>query len=344
MSCPVFQGDPIIVTLCRAVSMSSVAALSPPALGAEPSSLEVLVVDDDAANRLLVVRWLERVGLAALEAESGEAALSILREDPARIGAVLLDVVMPALSGYEVLERIQADAALREVPVVMLTAHAQQESDVLYGLRHGAVDHLSKPFRGPILAAKLQSLVDRRGRLLALQERLRSAEARARTDFLTGLGNRQEFAEELARELAFTARHRAPLALLVVDIDNLKVINDSLGHNSGDEAIRWTAAGLRRTMRSSDRGFRIGGDEFAVLLRGQDRASAVGVARRFVRAGEQLPLRFDDTRALPVTVSVGVAAADASNGYEVRELFERADRALYAAKHHPDDKVQAEPG
>ena len=322
--------------------MSWVAALSPPVSRAEPS-LEVLVVDDDAGNRLLAVRWLERVGLSAREAESGEAALAILRQDSARIGAVLLDVVMPALSGYEVLERIQADVAMREVPVVMLTAHAQQESDILYGLRHGAVDHLSKPFRGPILAAKLQSLVDRRSHWLALQDRLRSAEARARTDFLTGLGNRQEFAEELARETAFTTRHQAPLALLVVDIDNLKTINDSLGHGSGDEAIRWTAAGLRRTMRSSDRGFRIGGDEFAVLLRGQDRASAVGVARRLVRAGEQLPLRFDDTGALPVTVSVGVAAADANNGYDVRELFERADRALYAAKHDPGDRVQAEP-
>ena len=323
--------------------MSSVAALSPPALGSAPS-LEVLVVDDDAANRLLAVRWLERVGLTALEAESGEEALSILRGDPARIGAVLLDVVMPALSGYEVLERIQADAALREVPVVMLTAHAQQESDVLYGLRHGAVDHLSKPFRGPILAAKLQTLVDRRSRLLALEERLRSAEARARTDFLTGLGNRQEFAEELARETAFTTRHHAPLALLVVDIDNLKIINDTHGHGCGDEAIIWTAAGLRRTMRSSDRGFRIGGDEFAVLLRGQDRASAVGVARRFVRAGEQLPLHFDDKGPLAVTVSVGVAAADGDNGYDIHDLFERADRALYAAKHDPAQRVQVEPG
>lgn len=323
--------------------MSSVAVLPPPVSGSEPS-LEVLVVDDDAANRLLAVRWLERVGISALEADSGEAALAILREDPARIGAVLLDVVMPALSGYEVLERIQSDAALREVPVVMLTAHAQQESDVLYGLRHGAVDHLSKPFRGPILAAKLQSLVDRRSRLLALQDRLRSAEARARTDFLTGLGNRQEFEEELARETAFTTRHRAPLALLLVDIDKLKVINDSLGHGAGDEAIRWAAAGLRRTMRSSDRGFRIGGDEFAVLLRGQDRIGGIGVARRFVRAGEQLPLHFDDTSALSVTVSVGVAAADGSNGYEIRDLFERADRALYAAKHDSESRVQAEPG
>ena len=321
--------------------MSSVAALYPPASGSEPS-LEVLVVDDDATNRLLAVRWLERAGLSAREAESGEAALAILREAPDRIGAVLLDVVMPALSGYEVLERIQADAALREVPVVMLTAHAQQESDVLYGLRHGAVDHLSKPFRGPILAAKLQSLVDRRGRQLALQDRLRCAEARARTDFLTGLGNRRQFDEELARETAFTTRHHAPLALLVVDIDNLKIINDRHGHGSGDEAIRWAADGLRRTMRSSDRCFRIGGDEFAVLLRGQDQGSGVGAARRFVRAGEQLPLHFDDNGTHAATVSVGVAAADASNGYDVGALFERADRALYAAKHDPEGRVQAE--
>src|SRR6187455_1767431 len=138
VSCRVFRASPNLVTLCGAVSMSSVAALYPPASGSEPS-LEVLVVDDEATNRLLAVRWLERAGLSAREAESGEAALAILREAPDRIGAVLLDVVMPALSGYEVLERIQADAALREVPVVMLTAHAQQESDVLYGLRHGAV-------------------------------------------------------------------------------------------------------------------------------------------------------------------------------------------------------------
>ena len=88
---------------------------------------------------------------------------------------------MPAMTGYDVLERIQQDAALRDIPVVMLTAHVQQESDVLYGLRNGAVDHLAKPFRGPILAAKIQSLVERRSRQLLLEERLRTAEAQATT-------------------------------------------------------------------------------------------------------------------------------------------------------------------
>src|SRR5262245_40078975 len=154
--------------------MSSVSpsSLPGPASSLIAPPLKVLVVDDDAANRLLAVRWLDRVGLSALEAENGEEALRTLRHAPQAVGAVILDVVMPATTGYEVLERIQEDATLRDIPVVMLTAHVQQESDVLYGLRNGAADHLAKPFRGPILAAKVQSLVERRGRQLALEERL----------------------------------------------------------------------------------------------------------------------------------------------------------------------------
>ena len=322
--------------------MSSAPPSSRPPSGS-PSALRVLVVDDDAANRLLAVRWLDRVGIPALEAENGEEALRLLRAAPQTIGAVILDVVMPSMTGYDVLERVQQDAALRDIPVVMLTAHVQQESDVLYGLRHGAVDHLSKPFRGPILAAKIQSLVERRGRELMLEERLRAAEEQATTDFMTGLGNRRQFDQELQREMAFTTRHHAPLALLLVDIDNLKVINDALGHSSGDRAISWTADGLRRSMRCSDRGFRIGGDEFAVLLRGLDRSSGLRAARRFVKSQSKVPLSFDDSDSLKVTVSVGVAAADDSNDYDVSGLFQRADRALYAAKHHPESRVETEP-
>jgi diguanylate cyclase (GGDEF)-like protein len=323
--------------------MSSVPSSCCPSPQDAPA-LKVLVVDDDGANRLLAVRWLERVGLATAEAENGGEALEMLKASPGSYGAVLLDVVMPMMTGYDVLGRIQSDVALRDVPVVILTAHVQQENDVLFGLRNGAVDHLAKPFRGPILAAKVQSLVDRRARQLALEERLRDAEARATTDFMTGLGNRRQFDQELEREIAFTTRHHAPLALLVVDIDNLKVINDVLGHSAGDKAIGWAADGLRRTMRCTDRGFRIGGDEFAVLLRGLNRTSGARAARRFVKSGEKQPLSFADSDAMKVTVSVGVAAADESNGYDVRELFQRADRALYAAKSHPDNRVEIEPG
>jgi diguanylate cyclase (GGDEF)-like protein len=310
-------------------------------LGGAP--LNVLVVDDDGSNRLLAVRWLERAGLPTCEADSGETALRVLRTAPEKVGAVLLDVMMPGMSGYAVLEQLQAEEALRDVPVVLLSGHAQPESDVLYGLRHGAVDHIAKPFRGPILAAKLQALVERRGRQLALDERLRRAEAQATTDAMTGLSNRRQFDSELKRETSFTVRHRTPLALILVDIDNLKVINDALGHGAGDRAIVWTGEGLRNAMRCSDRSFRIGGDEFAVLLRGLDRSSGLRAARRFVKAQTKRPLHLGVEEGLEVTVSVGVAAADASNDFDVGELFGRADRALYAAKRHPESRVEGEP-
>jgi diguanylate cyclase (GGDEF)-like protein len=302
----------------------------------------VLVVDDDGGNRLLAVRWLERSGLKAREADSGAEALRILSANPEAFGAVILDVMMPNMNGYEVLERMQADERLRDVPVIILSAHIREESDVVEGLRRGAVDHVSKPFRGSILAAKVEAIVERRRRVLELEERLRTALAQATTDAMTGLGNRRQFDADLAREKAFTTRHREPLSLFLVDIDDLKAINDALGHSSGDRAIAWTAAGLRSSLRSSDRGFRIGGDEFAVLMRGLDRPRGVRAARRFLEAQREQPLVLDDADSVRVTVSVGVAAADASNNYDVSKLFDRADRALYAAKHHPDSHVDAD--
>jgi two-component system, cell cycle response regulator len=305
-------------------------------------SLKVLVVDDDGSNRLLAVRWLERVGIATCEAENGEDALRMLRRAPESIGAVILDLMMPTMSGYELLEQVRADDTLRDVPVVILTSFVQEESDVVSGLKSGAVDHLSKPFRGPILAAKVQSLLERRSRQLSLQERLRRAEAHVTTDQLTGFGNRRQFDLELQRELSFTRRHRLPLALVLIDIDNLHVINSAFGRSSGDRAISWTAEGLRRAMRASDSGFRIGGDELAVLLRGLDYGGGLGAAARFAKSQAAQPLHFEDGEPLKVTVSFGVASADGSNDFDVGDLFERADRALYLAKTHPEEPAQGE--
>lgn len=298
-------------------------------------------MDDDSGNRLLAVRWLERAGLSTVEADNGEEALSLLSGAPDDVGAVILDIMMPIMSGFQVLERMQADAALRDIPVVLLTAYVQQETDVVYGLRNGAVDHLAKPFRGPILAAKVQALVERRYRQLDIDKRLRKAEAQAMTDGMTGLANRRQFDVDLARETSYTARHREPLALVLVDIDNLKVINDEFGHSSGDRAITWTAEGLRSAMRRSDRGFRIGGDEFALLLRGLDRESGLRAALRFIKAQAKRALG-GESEAVRVTVSIGVAAADATNDYDVSDLFDRADRALYAAKRRPESQVEVD--
>jgi two-component system cell cycle response regulator len=305
--------------------------------------LSVLVVDDDAANRLLATRWLERAGLSFRQAESGEQALRVVQEDPRQIGVILLDVMMPSMSGYEVLERLQREPASRDIPVIVLTAHAGHDSDVVRSLQIGAIDHLFKPFRGPVLVAKLQALLERRRAQLSMGDRLSHAEALATTDALTGVLNRRQFDADLARETLYTLRHETPLALVLVDIDGLKQINDELGHAAGDRAIVWTAQELRRAMRRSDRVFRLGGDEFGVILRGSTRASAFRAAERLVNAQAARPLAFTDDGARPVLVSAGVAAADDANGFDVEQLFERADRALYAAKSAPAGaRVQCE--
>lgn len=267
----------------------------------------------------------------------------MLRHAPESIGAVLLDLMMPTMSGYELLEQVRADDELRDVPVVILTSHVEQESDVLSGLKSGAVDHLAKPFRGPILAAKVQSLVERRSRQLYLQERLRRAEAHVTTDHLTGFGNRRQFDVELNRELSFTRRHRLPLALVLIDIDHLDVINSAFGRSSGDRAISFTAEGLRRAMRASDSGFRIGGDELGVLLRGLDYEGGLAAAARFAKSQAAQPLNFEDGEPLKVTVSFGVAAADGSNHYDGGDLFERAERALHLAQDHRKEPGHREP-
>jgi diguanylate cyclase (GGDEF)-like protein len=304
--------------------------------------LSVLVVDDDAANRLLAMRWLERAGLSIRQAESGEQALRLVREDPRQIGVILLDVMMPSMSGYEVLERLQQEPSSRDIPVIVLTAHAAHDSDVVRSLQIGAIDHLSKPFRGPVLVAKLQALLERRRLQLSMGDRLTHAEALATTDALTGVLNRRQFDADLARETLYTARHKTALALVLVDIDGLKQINDELGHAAGDRAIVWTAQELRGAMRRSDRVFRLGGDEFGVLLRGSNRSSAFRAAERLVAAQAARALSLGDGSARAVPVSAGVAAADEANAFDVEQLFERADRALYAAKTAAGVRVQGE--
>jgi diguanylate cyclase (GGDEF)-like protein len=150
----------------------------------------------------------------------------------------------------------------------------------------------------------------------------------ARTDELTGLANRRAFNERLVRATATRApEHR--LAVLVVDLDDFKTVNDSLGHHYGDELLRLVAPRLRQVVRGEDTVARLGGDEFGVLLAGADAARATQVAER-LRAGLRRPFRLGP-RVQTVSASVGIAVAP-DDGQEPVELLQHADLAMYEAK------------
>jgi diguanylate cyclase (GGDEF)-like protein len=306
----------------------------------EPPQGVVLVVDDDTATRTLVSRVLAQAGLEIREAASGEAALTFLRRHGAMVDTVVLDVRMPGLSGFDVLQTIRDDPAISIIPVVLLTAHADTEADLVQGANLGAVDHLSKPFSAAVLRAKVSRAVEQCRTQRSLEERLESAERLARIDPLTQLGNRQLFYERLREESSYATRHRTPLALVVLDLDHFKSLNDTLGHEVGDAALRHFSEVVAATLRKEDAAFRYGGEEFVVLMRGCDAAAATAGTNRLRAALKQRPLEVDESTTRAITFSAGVAVADASNEFWSEGLFGRADEALYRAKQLGRDRTE----
>jgi two-component system, cell cycle response regulator len=300
----------------------------------------VLVVDDDASTRALVLQWLRRAGIRTLEASTGEAAIDTVFADPDAIDAILLDAMMPGIDGFEVLTRLKSNPRCSRIPIVFLSASAG-ESDVVRGVKAGAIDYLPKPFSGPILVTKVEAVLERGRAERALYDKLRSAEEIAAQDGLTRLGNRRAFDLRLVELAANAVRHAEPLALLMLDIDRFKSINDTLGHLGGDAALKLLADKLRGTARTGDQAFRYGGEEFVLLLQKCDRVGAVSVYRRLRDELLGAPLSFDD-QIVHLSVSGGIATLEEANGFVVTNLVGRADEALYAAKRGGRDRVELE--
>jgi two-component system, cell cycle response regulator len=264
--------------------------------------VSVLLVDDSPSQRAVIAHRLEKAGFLVATATDGLECLRVLAE--LRPDIVLLDVVMPGIDGWETLDRLRQVSG---VPVIMLTARAE-DIDRVRGLRAGADDYLGKPFQQEELEARIEAVM-RRSEL-------------GRRDALTGLPNRRTFDEHLDSMFAPERATGQPFALVLFDIDHFKQINDTRGHPAGDQVLQEVATIAQRRMRGGEQIFRIGGEEFAIVI-GGDRNAGVIVAERVRLAVESEP-------NLP-TLSAGVAAFP-QDAHTREQLFQQADLALYAAK------------
>jgi len=161
----------------------------------------------------------------------------------------------------------------------------------------------------------------------------------ARTDVLTSLGNRRDFYEQAAREIAHAKRHGDALCLLLMDIDHFKKINDGFGHAAGDEVLRKLSRSLGAALRETDLPARLGGEEFAVLMPRTPTEHAVAVAERLRHALEHTPVELDDGQTIRFTVSIGVSTWQPTD-VNVDATLQRADEALYRAKHGGRNRVE----
>jgi len=285
----------------------------------------VLIADDSATVRALARMELESAGYRVLEAADGEQALAAALATPPDV--VLLDIEMPVLDGYATVVALKADPRTADVPVVFLTGRSGSD-DVVEALRLGGHDYLRKPPE----AAELRARVAAALRVKALQDELRTRadefDRISRTDVLTGLYNRRHMDERLISLGAGSKRHGLDLAVLVVDVDHFKRINDSLGHAAGDDVLREIASRLKSALRVEDVVGRWGGEEFLVLLPLTGTQAACILAERLLRAVSATPVPAGDGE-LTVTVSIGGAAAESPGAHDLLGL---ADAQLYVAK------------
>lgn len=306
-----------------------------------PAPLTVLVVDDDGALRTLIGRWLGQSGMELIEAANGEEALAAVAERGDRIDGIVLDVMLPGMDGFETLGRLRTTPGGAAIPVVLLTAHATTDKDVLRGLSAGAYDHMSKPFSGPLLAAKIKALCERGRGERDLRSRLVRAEQTAAFDSLTGLRNRRAFESKLREEVANARRRTEPFSVVVLDLDHFKSVNDTFGHHEGDRVLTHFAQILEELFRADDAAFRYGGEEFVLVLRACSADNAVVAVNRLRNTLATRPIPLGDKREpRAITFSAGVAVARADEQYAASKLVERADSALYRAKRGGRDRVE----
>lgn len=291
-------------------------------------SARILIVDDHEDNVEVLRAGLEARGYECDSAQDGEEALRKVDELPPAL--ILLDVTMPRMDGHEVARRIKSNPALPFIPIIMQTALDSIESKV-EGLGAGADDYITKPINFAELEARVRSML----RIKKLQDELTSANEQltrmAVTDGLTGLYNRRHLEERLHEMFDHSARLHEPLACVMFDLDHFKSVNDTHGHQAGDEVLKQASGLLKSVAREVDRVGRYGGEEFMVLLPGTVLDAAVTFAERARQEVEGHVFTFDGG-TLRRTISCGVAAWPHPRIKHREQLVKAADDSLYVAK------------
>ena len=332
----------------------------------ESTRPRLLIVDDISDNRSILVRRFERRGFDVAEAESGLAAIALIERES--FDVVLLDVMMPGIDGIETLKRIRAQKSASALPVIMVTAKSES-ANIVDALEQGANDYVTKPVDFAVALARVNTQVSRKraeqqvlltnarlqrtnedlegrvaertSRLIDANQRLKEEiadreELQARSqylayhDSLTGLGNRMLFKEQLDEALRDVSVAPHPLAVLFVDLDGFKAVNDTLGHSIGDMLLKSIATKIRDLLPSTDRIARLGGDEFAILqMSSSQPTSSISLAEKIIDAAGH-PHSIEGHEVM-VGASVGIAIGRAGD-VNTESLLKSADLAMYTAK------------
>lgn len=303
---------------------------------------ELLVIADEA-TRKLVDHQVSLLAMQAVHAESADRAVTVALEKASTLDCVLVDLGLAGLEAWELLKRLRQDSETASIPVMFVLGRPPTETDTLKLIEAGVMDHVVKPLNPTLLCAKIKAVSERSRMQRELKNKLRFALEYSAHDALTGLYNRRYFERRLREESAHAKRHKRPFSLIIVDLDHFKLINDTYGHEDGDRVLCHVAELLSGSLREDDVACRYGGEEFVILLRATPGPAARVVANRLRAAVSTKAIELGPKgEPRHVTLSGGVAAADERNSYDVENIVDRADKALYRAKRGGRNRVEME--
>lgn len=300
-------------------------------------TMNILVADDDVITRQVLARRLEDLGYDVTLAQDGCDAWELLQQPDAPYLAIL-DWMMPGMDGLTLCSKLRA--LERDIsPYIILLTGKHEKNDLIAGFDAGADDYVVKPFDKDELFARIRAgarIVRTQMESLAARDALRK---QATYDFLTGLRNREAILEELRRECTRSERTGCPFGTVMIDVDHFKDVNDTFGHAAGDKVLAEVAKRMASEARTYEAIGRYGGEEFLFVLAGCDSIGAGKMAER-VRCAVAAQDCNVQGRAIPVTVSLGVASSEEIASPTPELMVEMADEAMYLAKQEGRNRVE----
>ncbi len=280
----------------------------------------ILIVDDDRGSRMAMAEVLRNEGYWVEEANNGEQALSQCEEQAPDL--VLMDAVMPKMDGFTACALLQNLSQTRKVPVLIITA-LNDEASINKAFASGATDYIAKPVNFWVLSKRITHLVQ-------AHHAERHVHQLAYKDTLTGLPNRVMFNEHFGEALARPRPENSRLALMFLDLDRFKLVNDTLGHETGDLLLKYFSERVQGSLRKEDMVARFGGDEFTILLDRVKSPEAVANVAEKIHQQLSRPFVFMG-KEMYVSTSIGIAMFP-DHGEDIGTLLKSADMAMYRAK------------
>jgi len=281
---------------------------------------KLLIVDDDRTIRLALKNMFTDKKFLIFEARNGQQAISFCKQDTPDL--ILMDAIMPEIDGFEACKTIRTLPNFNETPILMITSLEDDEA-INKAFTSGATDYITKPLNFTVLKERVS-------RLLQANRVEKRVKELAYHDSLTGLPNRSKLMQDLRLILNRAKLDNSSFAVLFMDLDHFKNINDSLGHNIGDLLLKAVADRLQSAVRESDFVARLGGDEFTIVLENIDGPEAISTIAQNICSSISSPFVFIQQKMF-VTASLGISVYP-DDGDDVNALLKHADLAMFSAK------------